>query len=103
MMTMKKRIVALFATLLVAATPAQKPPVGPVPAPPADGATQPTSSPATPALTAADVGAWLDGYMPATLEAGKIAGAQVAIVKDGAVLFEKGYGYADVAAKRKMD
>ncbi|WP_445191574.1 serine hydrolase domain-containing protein [Sphingomonas sp. Tas61C01] len=103
MMTMKKRIVALLATLLVAATPGQKPPVGPVPAAPTDAAAQPTSSPATPALTAADVGAWLDGYMPATLEAGKIAGAQVAIVKDGAVLFEKGYGYADVGAKRKMD
>ena len=103
MMTMKKRVVALLATLLVAATPAQKPPVGPAPATPADSARQPASSAATPALTAADVGAWLDGYMPATLQAGKIAGAQVAIVKDGAVLFEKGYGYADVAAKRPMD
>lgn len=103
MMTMKKRFVALLATLLVAATPAQKPPVGPPPAIPADTAPQPTSPATTPALTAADVGAWLDGYMPATLKAGKIAGAQVAIVKDGAVLFEKGYGYADVAAKRPMD
>ena len=103
MTTMKKRFVALLATLLVAATPAQKPPVGPAPATLADTAPQPTSSPATPTLTEADVGAWLDGYMPATLKAGKIAGAQVAIVKDGALLFEKGYGYADVGARRPMD
>ena len=103
MMTMKKRFVALLATLLVAATPAQKLPVGPAPATTTDAPRQPTSSTITPALTAADVAAWLDGYMPTTLQAGKIAGAQVAIVKDGAVLFEKGYGYADVSAKRKMD
>jgi CubicO group peptidase (beta-lactamase class C family) len=56
-----------------------------------------------PALTAADVGTWLDGFIPTTLEAGKIAGAQVVVVKDGQVLFKKGYGYADVAARKPID
>jgi CubicO group peptidase (beta-lactamase class C family) len=103
MKTMNRRILALLATLLVAATPVQKTPVGPIPATPADDARQPTSQPSVPVLTEQDVGAWLDGYMPATLEAGKIAGAQVVVVKDGKVLFEKGYGYADVATKKTMD
>ncbi len=64
----------------------------------------PVQSPSTtPVLDAADVGAWLDGYFPAALKQGKIAGAQVVVVKDGQVLFKKGYGYADVAAKTPMD
>lgn len=100
---MKKPLIALLAMLLVAATQVTPPPVAP-PAAPAADATPPPSVPApTPQLTQADVGAWLDGYLPAALKAGKIAGVQVAIVKDGAVLFEKGYGYADVAAKTPMD
>jgi CubicO group peptidase (beta-lactamase class C family) len=64
----------------------------------------PVQSPSTtPVLDAADVGAWLDGYFPAALKQGKIAGAQVVVVKDGQILFKKGYGYADVAAKTPMD
>jgi CubicO group peptidase (beta-lactamase class C family) len=58
---------------------------------------------AAPQLTAADVAAWMDGNLPAALRQGKIAGAQVAVVKDGQLLFEKGYGYADVAARTPMD
>ncbi|WP_313537006.1 serine hydrolase domain-containing protein [Sphingomonas sp.] len=100
---MKKPLIALLAMFLVAATQVAPPPIAPPPRPAADVATAPVVPSQTPQLTAADVGAWLDGYMPASLKAGKIAGAQVAIVKDGAVLFEKGYGYADVAAKTPMD
>jgi CubicO group peptidase (beta-lactamase class C family) len=47
-------------------------------------------------LTAADVGAFLDGFMPMQLERENIAGAVVLVVKDGRVLFAKGYGYSDV-------
>lgn len=54
-------------------------------------------------LTAEDLGAWLDGRVPYSLEAGDIAGAVVSVVKDGKVLFQKGYGYADVKAKVPMD
>jgi CubicO group peptidase (beta-lactamase class C family) len=51
-------------------------------------------------LTAEDVGAWLDGFLPYALYTGDIAGAVVVVVKDDKVLCEKGYGYADVATRR---
>jgi len=54
-------------------------------------------------LDAADLSAWLDGRVPYALKSGDIAGAVVVVVKDGKVLFQKGYGYADVAAKVPMD
>src|SRR5215470_5667663 len=50
-------------------------------------------------LTAADLSAFLDGLVPQQVEKGDIAGAVVAVVKDGKVLFEKGYGYSDVEKK----
>jgi CubicO group peptidase (beta-lactamase class C family) len=54
-------------------------------------------------LTAADVEAWLDGFLNYGLQSGAIAGAVIAVVKDGEVLFQSGYGYADVAKKTPMD
>lgn len=54
-------------------------------------------------LSAADVNAWLDGFMPYALKTGDIAGAVVAIVKDGGILTMRGYGYADVAKRRPVD
>jgi len=53
-------------------------------------------------MTAADVGAFLDGLIPVQLQRDDIAGAVVAVVKDGQVLFAKGYGYADVSAKKPV-
>ena len=53
-------------------------------------------------LTAADVGAFLDGIVPLQLLQNDIAGATVSVVKDGKVLFAKGYGYADVANKKPV-
>jgi CubicO group peptidase (beta-lactamase class C family) len=50
----------------------------------------------TSSLTASDVSAWLDGFMPFALEAGDIAGATVTVVKDGEVLANRGYGYSDL-------
>jgi CubicO group peptidase (beta-lactamase class C family) len=58
---------------------------------------------APPALTHDDAEAWLDGFLPYALESADIAGAVVVIVKDGSVLLQKGYGYADVAARRPVD
>ncbi|HVR90326.1 MAG TPA: serine hydrolase domain-containing protein [Novosphingobium sp.] len=55
------------------------------------------------ALTEADVEAWLDGYMPYALHSGDIAGATIAVVKDGQVLSARGYGYADVARRTPVD
>jgi CubicO group peptidase (beta-lactamase class C family) len=54
-------------------------------------------------LTREDLEAWLDGYMPYTLQQADIAGAVVVVVKDGEVLLQKGYGYADVATHRPVD
>lgn len=54
-------------------------------------------------LTAADVDTWLDGYLPHALAQADIAGAVVVIVKDGQILTQRGYGYADVAACQRVD
>src|SRR5215470_3903552 len=50
-------------------------------------------------LTAADLSAFLDGLVPQQIEKADIAGAVVAVVKDGKVLFERGYGYSDAEKK----
>ena len=50
-------------------------------------------------LTREDLQSWLDGIVPYALQRGDVAGAVVVVVKDGQVLLQKGYGYADVAAK----
>ena len=57
----------------------------------------------TPELTAADLRIWLDGLVPYALEQANMAGAIVLVVKDGEVLFEKGYGYADVVKRVPLD
>lgn len=59
--------------------------------------------PLAPAMTKADVDAWLDGYMPYALKRGDAAGAVVVVVKDGKVLTQRGFGYADVGARRPVD
>jgi CubicO group peptidase (beta-lactamase class C family) len=61
-------------------------------------ATAPSPSGA-PELTRADLETWLDGVMPYAMARGDVAGAVVVVVKDGQVLLQKGYGYADVATK----
>ena len=55
------------------------------------------------ALTAQDVEAFLEGLIPAEIERNDVAGATVAIVKDGKLLFAKGYGYADVAKRTPVN
>ncbi len=46
-------------------------------------------------MTAGDVAAFLDGIVPLQLERENIAGATVVVVKEGKILFSKGYGFAD--------
>ncbi len=53
-------------------------------------------------LTAADVEAFLDGIMPQQLATNDIAGATISVVKDGKILFAKGYGYSDVKEKKPV-
>lgn len=61
------------------------------------------AAPGTPQLTAEDVNAWLDGFIPYALATGDIAGGVIVIVKDGQVLTQRGYGYADVARRTPVD
>lgn len=70
---------------------------------PSSGEAASTLPPKAHALTHDDLEAYLDGMIPVALERASIAGAVVAVVKDGHVLLEKGYGYSDVAARRPVD
>jgi CubicO group peptidase (beta-lactamase class C family) len=54
------------------------------------------------ALAAADLEAFLDGLVQAQLEREDIAGAVIAVVKDGKVLLAKGYGFSDVAKRKAV-
>jgi CubicO group peptidase (beta-lactamase class C family) len=57
---------------------------------------------ATHELTAQDLEAFLDGIVPLQLDREDIAGATIAVVKDGKLLFAKGYGYADYEKKKPV-
>ena len=110
MVPMKWLSAALLAAASLAAiaqttTPAATAPLAPATAP-AEGntiAAKPADAQGAKALTADDVNAWLDGYMPYALATGDLAGAVVAVVKDGQILTERGFGYADVATKKPVD
>ncbi len=77
-----------------------------VPTAPTNKANEPMTTISVPSgiheLTAADVEAFLDGIVPLQLEQQDVAGATIAIVKDGKLFFAKGYGYADVAQKKPV-
>jgi CubicO group peptidase (beta-lactamase class C family) len=51
----------------------------------------------------ADLEAFFDGVLSVQLESKHIAGATVAVVVGDQVLFRKGYGYADVESRRRVD
>lgn len=99
---MISRGAALLATLLLlgagAAASAQAP--APAGAPSAPSAPAPGSG--THALTSTDVAAFLDGIVPYAIHRGNIAGATVAVVANGQILFAKGYGYSDVKTRQPV-
>lgn len=49
-----------------------------------------------PQMTTQDVSALFDGLVPYAIHRADIAGAVVVVVRDGHIIFSKGYGYADV-------
>ena len=53
-----------------------------------------------PELTRADLEPFLDALITSQIETRDVAGAVVAVVKDGEVVLAKGYGYADFAEKK---
>lgn len=92
--------VVLIAGLMRGQIPKSANPLGPVAHTSADSA--PTVWPDTHALTADDLAAFFDGIVPQQLKREDVAGAVIVVVKDGKVLFQKGYGYADVEKKAPM-
>lgn len=58
---------------------------------------------APPALTAGDLNAWLDGFMPAVLANSDLVGAVVTVVRDGEVLASRGFGYANLEDRTPVD
>jgi CubicO group peptidase (beta-lactamase class C family) len=66
------------------------------------GATAQDAVPSRNTLTADDLEGFLNQVVPEQLSRRKIAGAVVVAVADGAVLFSRGYGFADVENKIPM-
>ena len=99
------RRLAIFAALIGGVASAQGPALRAVPAHSSSMVISPAvSGPAGQhELSAEDVDAWLDGYMPYALHTGDIAGAVVTVVKNGQVIAARGYGYADIAKRRPVD
>ena len=92
-------ILAAVRRRLVSQAP-KKPTTPPITPTPTTGAsTIPTTAHE---LTAADLESFLDGMMPAQLEREDIAGAVIAVVKDGKLLFAKGYGYSDMEKRQPV-
>ncbi len=90
------------------APPSAPAPAAPMPSPgPVSPGSVPTpvapASSAAPVLSKADLDAWLDGYLPFALRVADIAGAEIAVVKDGRILTERGYGHADIARRIPVD
>ncbi len=51
----------------------------------------------------AELEAFLDGVMAAQMAEKNVAGATVAVVRDGQVMLAKGYGWADVETRERVD
>ena len=97
----------LFGALFLVGNAAHAQP-GPAPqsAPSKPTGVAPQGSPVpsrTAILTKADLDAWLDGYLPYALRTADIPGAVVVVVKDGAVVTARGFGYADLEARSAVD
>jgi len=75
---------------------AQTPAAAKAPAKAVAAVATPAQGANVPEMTNADVSAFLDGIMPLQLAREDIAGAVIVVVKDGKILFAKGYGYANV-------
>jgi CubicO group peptidase (beta-lactamase class C family) len=95
--------VIVFVSLLSSQTPQETNPA-PKPSPELAGQAQPSSQllQVPPQLTKEDIAAFLDGVVPIQLQRDDMAGAVVVIVKDGQVLFAKGYGFADEKTRKPV-
>jgi len=62
----------------------------------------PAAAAMAPALTATDLAAFLDGFIPYAIRSGDIAGATVSVVANGEIIFARGYGFADMKTRRPV-
>ncbi|HUF04407.1 MAG TPA: serine hydrolase [Aridibacter sp.] len=100
----KTAALAALMMILLASFPGQAPEQTPEAAPSGETQTAGEEAPKPDdKLTAADLDAFFEGILPAQLERENIAGATVSVVKDGEVIFAKGFGYADVKARKPVD
>jgi CubicO group peptidase (beta-lactamase class C family) len=85
---MKKHLIGIFLILISALFPLTSP------------AQERTDSqgPTDPA----ELEAFIDGIMAVQLQANHVAGATIAVVKDGNLFFAKGYGFADLKNKKPV-
>jgi CubicO group peptidase (beta-lactamase class C family) len=93
---------ALAATLVAGVAMAQVPtPATPTPPDTSSAAAAASTNPsdATHPLTAEDLSSFFDGLVPFALQRGDVAGGVISVVKDGKLLFARGYGYADLATR----
>jgi CubicO group peptidase (beta-lactamase class C family) len=107
---MLRKISIWVTTLIGLSLAAQLPAQGPAPqSPPAQvspvaqvpPSTAEAGTPAVP-LDSKDLEAWLDGLIPYALDQGKVAGAVVVVVRGSGPVLAKGYGYADMAARKPV-
>lgn len=94
-----RTIAALVITCGIGVASAQVPqPLPPSPVKPAStpAVVEAAEADAAPALTGRDLSTFFDGLLPFALQRGDVAGAVISVVKDGKVVFAKGYGYADL-------
>ena len=111
-MTMRSiKLFALLPLAMMLGTAATKPAtplapaIAPKPAAEAQKSPPPATTPLAPSatLTKQDVDSWLDGFVPFALKRGDLAGAVIVVVKDGQVLTQRGFGYADAAKRTPVD
>jgi CubicO group peptidase (beta-lactamase class C family) len=91
-----------LAVLLCSAFASAQGPKPPVTKPEPKSENVPASAVTPHEMTEQDISAFLDGIMPQQLAREDIAGAVISIVKDGKVIFAKGYGYSDVEKKKPV-
>jgi CubicO group peptidase (beta-lactamase class C family) len=98
---LSKLIAAFVATAAVGIVSAQvsAPVPSPVPSPTVPAAMVHDDVATPPALTGQDLAVFYDGLLPFALQRGDVAGAVISVVKDGRIIFAKGYGYADLKTR----
>jgi CubicO group peptidase (beta-lactamase class C family) len=93
-------IILLSTWLLVTQTPLR---AATLPQSFSTGPSQSQAVPTPPELEPKDVSAFLDGLVPAMIRQADIAGAVIMVVRDGQIVVQKGYGFADVRRRKPVD